>query len=561
MSADALGGAAVDVTPPGADVGSTIHAYGGGGYAIDDTRIWYVDRNDPRVHTIDAHTNGLATLGDHTDAITAFGDLTPYHGQLLAVGETGDGDRLVQFGADGASTRTLARTEGYFAAPRPHRDRLAWLRWQPDRMPWDATELWVGTLRHGDLTDAELVAGGDCESVLEPQWSDVHGLTFLSDRNGQWNLYAWNGTDVRPLVTIDADIAAAPWELGYSSYTHLPAGRIAMTLHTGPSQHLVIRHPDGRRDPIDLPFRTIKPYLAAGSDRLYCIGSSPTTLPQVIAIDLARDGRWNPLSRPQLTGWAGPDPVGPAAFSFDGPAGPLNVLLYPPHHAHSGWSAPTVVRAHPGPTASMTMRPDPQVQYLCSHGFAVVDVDYRGSTGYTRKFRQDLYGQWGTADVEDCVAVAEYLIAAGRTIHGQVFITGASAGGYTALQAISRSDVFAGAVARSAIIDPARWQKTAPPWQRPHATALAGPAGAVRAETIRQPVLLIHGADDHVAPLSDVTSLAEALTARGKLYDIMILGAAGHEFGAKDDTIRALEVELAFYRDCLQVSGRYSRRS
>jgi dipeptidyl aminopeptidase/acylaminoacyl peptidase len=154
-------------------------------------------------------------------------------------------------------------------------------------------------------------------------------------------------------------------------------------------------------------------------------------------------------------------------LSIDRPGGRLNALLYPPHHASEGWSAPTVVRAHPGPTTSMSLRPDPQVQYLCSHGFAVVDVDYRGSTGYSRAFRQQLHGHWGTADVADCIAVAEHLIAAGRTSRGQFFITGASAGGYTALQAISRSDVFAGAVARSAIIDPARWQQTAPRWQRP----------------------------------------------------------------------------------------------
>jgi dipeptidyl aminopeptidase/acylaminoacyl peptidase len=552
LGAPLTGGDITEATPPGTDVGSSIHAYGGGAYAIDDTRIWFVDSDDSQIHTFDGRAQHHVSSSDGIEEIIAYGDLTPYRGQLLAVGEAADGDWLVQFGAHDAVPRTLARTDGFFGAPRPHGDRLAWLTWKPDRMPWDATQLRVGDLRGGELSDAVVVAGGDTESVLEPQWSDSYGLTFLSDRSGWWNLYSWDGIEVRPIVTLDADIAAAPWELGYSSYVHLPGGRIAMTVHDGPRQYLVVHHPGGRRDPVDLPYTTIKPYLAADHHRLYGIVSSPTAVAQVIVIDLDADGAWRPLSRPQITDWAGPEPVTPAAFSFTGPGGQLNALLYPPHDACAGWSAPMVVRAHPGPTASMTLRPDPQVQYLCSHGFGVVDVDYRGSTGYSRRFRQELDGMWGTAEVDDCVAVAEHLITAGRAVRRQVFITGASAGGYTALHAISRSDIFAGAVARSAIIDPASWQQTAPRWQRPHAAALAGPAGPVRAEAIRGPVLLIHGAGDHVAPLTDVTDLADALAAQDKPHVLLVLGTAGHEFGANDDTTRALEAELAFYRGLLQ---------
>lgn len=546
MRTDVTGGSVCEVTPPSADVGSDMHAYGGGAYSVGDSYAWFVDSRDGLIH----RTDDLDGTGVAIDDCLSYGDLTPNHDHLFAVGETAEGDHLLLVGQDRTSGRVIASTDGYFAAPRPSGDRLAWLQWPRDRMPWDATELWVADLHSGALAGALLVAGGSDEAVLEPQWSDVYGLTFLSDRGGWWNLYAWDGATVRAVVTVDADIAAAPWELGYASYVHLSGGRIAMTVHDGPRQRLVVHHPDGRRDEVSLPFTAIKPYLATDGDRVFCIASSPTDLPQVVAVDLASGG-WQRLSREQPAGWAGPNPATPAQITVDGPAGPLNALLYAPHGAPQNWSAPLIVRAHPGPTASMTLRPDPQVQFLCSHGFAVVDVDYRGSTGYTRRFRQALNGQWGTADVDDCIAAVEHLIRCGRATAGEVFITGASAGGYTALQAVSRFDVFAGAVARSAIIDPARWQQTAPRWQRPHAAALAGPAGAVRAEAIQRPVLLIHGQDDHVASFADVAELADALKAQEKPHDLLVLGTAGHEFGARDDTARALDAELAFYRDRL----------
>ncbi|MDP9818492.1 alpha/beta hydrolase family protein [Spirilliplanes yamanashiensis] len=547
IRADLVSGELAEVTPPGADVGSTIHAYGGGAYAVDGSRVWYVDRSDGRIHLLDVGAGTQVLL----DGVAGFGDLTPDRNGLLAVGETADGDCLVHVGP-GASSQVLTCTDGFLAAPRPYGDRLAWLRWERDRMPWDATELWAANRRNGELAEPVLVAGGDDESVLEPQWSASHGLTFLSDRSGWWSLYAWDGTDVRPIVTMDADIAAAPWELGYSSYVHLAGGGLAMTVHDGPRQRLLVQQPDGRREQVDLPFSVIKPYLAAAGNHAYCIVSSPTALSRVIEIDLDAGEAWRRLSRPPSKDWASFQPIAPTELRVDGPGGRLNALVYPPHGAAADWAAPTVVRAHPGPTASMTLRPDAQVQFLCSHGFAVVDVDYRGSTGYSRRFRQELYGQWGTADVDDCVATAELMIAEGRTAPGHVFITGASAGGYTALQAVSRSGVFAGAVARSAIIDPARWQQTAPRWQRPHAAALAGPAGPVRAAAVKRPVLLIHGSDDHVAPFSDVAQLADALAAHGKPQELLVLGTAGHELGAKDDTTRALEAELAFYRHRLR---------
>lgn len=188
------------------------------------------------------------------------------------------------------------------------------------------------------------------------------------------------------------------------------------------------------------------------------------------------------------------------------------------------------------------------MQFLTSKGFAVVDVDYRGSSGYGRAFRRSVHGQWGDADAHDCTAVAEHFIDMGRVRPGQVFITGASAGGYTALHAVSRPSVFTAAVARSAIVDPSRWRQIAPRWQRPHAAALVGPAGRVDPAAVERPVLLIHGADDHIAPVADVRSLAAGLAARGRRHRLIVLGAAGHRLSAEQEAAQALDAEVDFYR-------------
>jgi dipeptidyl aminopeptidase/acylaminoacyl peptidase len=426
--------------------------------------------------------------------------------------------------------------------------RIAWVQWGTDRMPWDGTQLWVADYRVGLLSSPVRIAGGDDESVLEPQWDPVGGLTFVSDRSGRWNLCRWDGESVVPLVSVDADLAAVPWELGYSSYVHLRGGRIAMTVHDGPFQSLAVVDRAGRLDRVDLPFTSIKPYLDAAEDQVVAIAAAPAGAAQVISIDLSGAPSWQSLTpAPQLA----TDAVLPEPLVVDGPAGRLHALVYRPAGCGGAWRAPTVVRAHPGPTASMGTKLDAHVQFLCRNGFAVVDVDYRGSSGYSRAFRQSLYGRWGTADVEDCVALAAHLVSAGHTPAGQVFIAGASAGGYTALQAICQSDLFSGAVARSAIIDPARWQAVVPRWQQAHAAQLAGPAGAVRAAAIRRPVLFIHGVADHVAPLQDVLELAGAMTTQDRPHQLLALGAAGHEFGSDDDNSRASRTELAFYLDLL----------
>jgi dipeptidyl aminopeptidase/acylaminoacyl peptidase len=285
---------------------------------------------------------------------------------------------------------------------------------------------------------------------------------------------------------------------------------------------------------------------------LAVIGSSSRTGPHVVVVDPERAQPLQVIARDS-------EPAAPSSVpdhvelrAADGSV--LNALVYPPAEASASWRAPLIVCPHPGPTDNMHQRRDWRVQFFTARGYAVATVDYRGSTGYGRAFRQSLYGHWGDYDVADCRAVAEHLIGADRAAVGQVFISGESAGGYTALKAVSDpTSPFTAAVAALSIVDPHRWQQTAARFQRPHARRLAGPAGAVRAAEIRRPVLLMHGAQDSIAPVRDVVELADALAAQGLSHRLIVFDGVGHGFSNSVDAEAALDAELGLYQ---QLSAR-----
>ncbi|GAA0587636.1 S9 family peptidase [Paractinoplanes ferrugineus] len=533
------------VSPAGTSVGSDLHGYGGGAYATRNELAWYVDAESGHVFLNEDGDARVVLERRHADEY--LGDLAVTEDQLWCVRETSSGDELVQVSSDG-SLRVIAATDGFFGSPRPYDGKLAWLRWDRDRMPWDGSELMVAS-HLGDPVPPERVSGGREESVTQPQWDHRGRLWFLSDRTGWWNLYKLDGNEVTPVALMEKDLAPPEWEAGYRSYVLHPSGGAVMIEHNGPHHQLLI-HDGTSVKPLPTPFTSFKPYLTMQGWDVVGIGASPVQAPHIFRLDLLRPEQGTQIFEDSADA-AGHSVTAPQPLRVPSPSGgEVQALVYPPVNAAGDWCAPLVVRAHPGPTSAVHTRLDWHTQLLTSNGFAVADVDYHGSTGYGRPFRRSLYGRWGDLDVDDCAAVAEYLLAEGRTMPGQVFITGSSAGGYTALQAVSRPSVFSGAVARSAIVNPSRWMTTAPRWQRPHAVGLAGPVGAVRAEVIDRPTLLIHGADDHIAPLSDVADLARQLAVRAKPCQLIVLDAR-HTLSAQQATALALQAELTFYRDLM----------
>ncbi|MEV0610827.1 prolyl oligopeptidase family serine peptidase [Polymorphospora rubra] len=522
-------------------MGSGLHAYGGRPYAVLPSG---------EVAVVDAETGQVVVGKATTGTAHTYGDLASSGSRLLCVREDADGDELVTVDPATGSSTVLRTTDGFFSSPDTRGERLAWTSWDRDVMPWDSSQIWVADyVPGGPVGVPVLVAGGPAESAVQPRWADDGSLFFLSDRSGWWNLYQWRSGRIEAVAPMPAECAAAPWESGYANYVLLPGNRIGITVQHGPEHQLVVMEPGGGTSPLALPYTSIKPYLAAVGDRIALIGASPTR-PQEIAL-VATDGsdhlavvRGDPID--------GGDGVSvPQVLRVASAGVELTVLFYPP----TAEPAPLIVRPHSGPTHHSDLRLDWEVQFFTSRGFAVADVDYRGSTGYGRDFRKALDGNWGRFDVEDCRNVAEHLLATGRALPQAVFISGASAGGYTALRAACEDGPFTMAVARSAIVDPNRWKTTAPRFQRPHAAILAHDHAAVTPGQVRRPVLLIHGDRDDVAPVNDATTLADALERRHLLVGMLRLDGVGHYLSAPAALAAALEAELDAYQAVLRQAG------
>ncbi|WP_246017605.1 S9 family peptidase [Micromonospora pisi] len=523
-------------------VGSGLHGYGGMPYA------WL-----PSLGTV--LVNGVTGQIEHAKALPptrhSYGDLAQSGDELLCVREDDQGDQLVAVDVVSANRRVLRETDGFLASPRSQGRRLAWTQWSKDVMPWDSCEVWVANrVVGGPISEPVRVAGGPNESAIQPQWGEDGSLYFMSDRTGWWNLYRWRSGLVDAVAPIDADCATAPWESTYADYVLLPGSRIGMIVQHGPRHHLVVVQPDGGVAPVSLPYTSVKPYLAALDSRIALIGSAPDHAQEIALVDTNGSEGVEVVRAGTVLATA---LSVPEEIQVESSRAEVTVLFYPAVGQDA--PAPLIVRPHPGPTHQSKLRLDWEVQFFTSRGFAVADVDYRGSTGYGRTFRKALDGNWGRFDVEDCRNAALHLIAVGRAAAGEVFISGASAGGYTALRAVSEDGPFALAVARSAIVDPQRWTVTAPRFQRPHATILSHEDAKVVPARVQRPVLLIHGARDTVAPINDVTELATALRTRKMLVRMLSFDGVGHYFSDPAALSAALDAELDAYRAVLRGTG------
>ena len=590
--ADAGDGPPVDVTPAGVGVRSRVHEYGGGAAWATPVGLVYADQADQRLYRLgpDAGATPVPLTPEVPPPASvryADGSPTPSGRWVVCVEERleagATSHRLVAVATDG-SLRTLPLVTGgdFVAAPRvsPAGDRLAWVTWDHPSMPWDVSALRVASLEERAdgiaLAADHRVAGGVRSSVGQPHWTAAGDLLYVDDRTGWWLPYRLEAGAVErtdpptpPLVEEEAEFHAPDWSLGQSTLVPVGDGSVVCRVHRDGADHLVRLVPPvaagGTWDQVTIaqPCVSIAGVAVAG-DRLAVLGATPTAASVVVEVAVDGGGGTRRLSAP-ADGTGAPDPVtvSPGTpFVADTPAGPVPGLVFEPvagGPTTPGARPPLVVFCHGGPTGANDPGYNPVVQFFTGRGLAVAAVDYRGSSGYGRAYRQSLQGRWGVADVEDCTAFAQALAAAGRVDGDRMAIRGTSAGGLTALGALVGSERFAGAVSWYGVTDLASLAADTHDFEARYLDGLVGPLPSSlpeyrrrsprhRAADITGAVLLLQGADDPVVPLGQAEGFAEAVAARGTRCELVVFEGESHGFRRADTIEAALEAELAFYR-------------
>ncbi len=576
------GGEPETVTPEGVNVRTRVHEYGGGAWTlVEPDLVLFVDFADQRLHRLRVGERPVAISPepDRPGALR-YADLrvAPDRRTLVCVRESdaeGEGEprnEIVSLPLDGpGEPRVLASGRDFYSFPRisPDGSWLAWTCWDHPNMPWDGTELWVAPLGEGG--EERLVAGGPEESIFQPEWGPDGRLHFASDRDGWWNLYRAPGAEPSgeegapvQLTEERADFAHPQWLFGGATYAFLDGGAIACVRCRQGEERLALLEP-GASEAIDLglPFTCFGyPVLAAAGARVAFAAASPERAAAVVVYDASsgetetvRSASEEPLdpayaSRPQPIEF--PTGDGETAYGFYYP--PAN----PGFEAPEGELPPLIVESHGGPTSHATPAFNPEFVYWTSRGIGVVDVNYRGSSGYGREYRNRLRGAWGLVDSEDCVAAALHLAAAGEADRGRLAIRGGSAGGYATLCALTFHDAFAAGASYYGVADAEALAEDTHKFESRYLERLIGPyperADLYRerspihhVERLRSPVILFQGLEDRVVPPSQAETMAAALARNGVPHAYLAFEGEQHGFRRAETSIRCLEAELHFY--------------
>jgi dipeptidyl aminopeptidase/acylaminoacyl peptidase len=565
----------VDLTPPGVDVRTLVHEYGGGAYAIADGVAYFSRFDDQRLYRHELGGEPVAiTPEPPRERSLRYADMAVSpDGRWIACVRERHGEaelpinELVVLPSDGSSDATVIDGDADFvASPAWSNDGsdVAWVRWQMPWMPWDETEIRVAGLATGRPGEVRTVASGG--SLLYPSWSPRGELHLISDRTGWWNLYRVEpGGDVTNLTPIEAEFAVPQWEFGYSPYAFLDDGRIACAYRAGGVQHLAMLDPTTRElIDVDVPYTVFDPpHVRASGSRIVFVAAGPRTAPEVVlldfvsrSVDVVREAEDLGIADDLIS-------VGePIAFpSVDGRT--AYGYFYPPTNPAFEGPAddrpPLVVHVHGGPTSETTPELHPYVQYFTTRGFAFVDVNYGGSSGYGREFRQLLYEQWGVVDVEDSIAAARYLAERGDVDGDRCVVTGGSAGGYIVLASLAfHPRAFAGGTSYFGVADLEPFATFTHKFELRYTALLVGPwpesaelwreRSPVRsADAIERPLLILQGLEDAVVPPSQAEVMVEALERRGVPYAYLAFEGEQHGFRKAENIIRSHEAELSFY--------------
>jgi len=560
-----------DVTPQGMSARSRVHEYGGGAYTVCEGRVFFSNFADQRLYRQDpgAAPRPLTPGVDlrYADAVP-----DPRRARLVCVREdhtTGAPEAVntivaVRWDGDDRGGQILAGGNDFYSSPRlsPDGSRLAYLTWNHPNMPWDGTELWVADLNaDGSVARGACVAGGLRESIAQPEWAPDGTLYFVSDRTGWWNLYRWRAGGDEPVCPMDAEFAGPQWQFAMSLYAIESSGRLVCAYRTRAGGRLGVLEPGaGEIRPLALAYTSVGSVRCRGGAAWF-VGASPTAFPAVVRLDLATGG----TEAVRRSSALAIDPrylARPEAIEFPTEGGlTAHAFFYAPTNPDAAGPAnerpPLLVRSHGGPTGSTSTTLDLTTQYWTSRGFAYLDVNYGGSTGYGREYRERLYGQWGVVDVDDCINAARYVVAQGRADGRRLVIRGGSAGGYTTLCAIVFRDAFAAGASHFGIADLEVFRKDTHKFESRYDQQLVGPYPARRdlyyarspihfLERMARPLILFQGLEDKIVPPNQAELMFEAVRAKGLPVALIEYPGEQHGFRRAENIKRTLEGELYF---------------
>jgi dipeptidyl aminopeptidase/acylaminoacyl peptidase len=469
-------------------------------------------------------------------------------------------------GRGGGSTTTLVEGNDFYASPRisPSASHLCWLTWNHPNMPWDGTELWVAEITDdGGLRASRKVAGGARESIFQPAWSPDGVLYFTSDRTNWWNLYRWRGEQVEPVVEIPAELGTTQWVFGLSTYAFESERRIVCQVRSSGVSRLATVDPEvGRLQGVETPYTAFMPYIQARTGRAITIAGSPTEPPAVIAVDL-ETGRVDLLRRSaELAVDPGYISI-PEPIEFPTEGGVTAHAFYyaprnPDYESPAGELPPLIVYVHGGPTGAVSNALDLADQFWTTRGFGYLVVNYGGSAGFGREYRDRLNGKWGVVDVEDSVNAARYLAGRGRVDGNRVAITGGSAGGYTVLRALTTTDFFKAGASHYGISDLEVFHTDTHKFESMYDQGLIGRWPAERhvyrersaihsVDKITAPIILFQGLEDKVVPPNQAEVIVDALRKKGLPVAYIPFEGEQHGFRIAKNIKRSLEAELYFY--------------
>jgi dipeptidyl aminopeptidase/acylaminoacyl peptidase len=574
-----------DITPPPYNARTRVHEYGGGSWTVRDGTVYFSNFADGRLYQQVLGGSGPRPLTPEPTALGrqwryADGVIDQSRNRWIGVREdhTVDGEPVntivaVDLGGGSGAGHVLASGHDFYASPRlsPDGGWLTWLAWDHPNMPWNGTRLYLGEVaQNGGIRQAEPIAGGATESIFQPEWSpDGAQIVLVSDRSGWWNLYSLDLATraTRTLAPMAAEFGLPQWLLGMSTYAFAGSERIVCTYsQNGLGCLAVLNLANETLTPVATPFMEFGSMRAVG-DRAVFRAGAPDHPASIVALDLA-SGQHSVLKKAtdildrtdlhlahyltRVESVEFPTTGGETAFG----------LFYPPRSPDYAPATeerpPLLVKCHGGPTSAASSTLNLGVQYWTSRGIAVLDVNYRGSTGFGRAYRDRLQLNWGVVDVDDCVAGARFLAAQGRVDGKRCVISGGSAGGYTTLAALTFRDFFQGGASYYGVSDVAALARDTHKFESRYLDWLIGPypqaearyrerSPLYHADRLAKPVIFFQGDEDAVVPPSQAEVMVEALRRKGNPVGYFLFSGEQHGFRKAGNIQRCLDAELAFY--------------